>query len=308
MTNQPWTAEDIPDQTGRIAVVTGATGGIGYETARVLAEHGATVVLAARDDQRLEAAADRLRTSTPGAAVTTQRVDLASLTDIRAAVDELPDRIDLLVNNAGVMQPSYALTEDGFELQLGINHLGHFALTGLMLGRLLAAPNARIVTVSSNGHRIGRIHFDDLQSARRYRRLRAYAQSKLANLLFAFELQHRLAAADAPTISVAAHPGNANTELERHLRFAMRGMAKLVPHQSVADGVLPLLRAATDPAVQGGEYYGPDGRGEFIGHPVRVRAHRRAYDAAAQQRLWHESEQLTGVRYAIGYAVSSQIE
>jgi NAD(P)-dependent dehydrogenase (short-subunit alcohol dehydrogenase family) len=300
-----WSADDIPDQSGRIAVVTGATGGLGYETARVLAEHGATVVLAARDDQRLEAAADRLRAF---GAVTTQRVDLASLRSIRAAVDELPDRIDLLVNNAGVMQPPYALTEDGFELQLGINHLGHFALTGLMLGRLLTAPNARIVTVSSNGHRIGRINFDDLQSAHRYRRLRTYAQSKLANLLFAFELQHRLANAGAPVISVAAHPGNADTDLERHLSFAMRGMAKLVPHQSVSEGVLPLLRAATDPAVQGGEYYGPDGRGEFTGHPVRVTAHRRAYDTATQQRLWRESEQLTGVRYATGYAASSQIE
>lgn len=294
-----WTAEDIPDQHGRVAVVTGATGGLGYETARVLAEHGATVVLAGRDERRLTEAADRLGAGTV-------RLDLASLASIRDAVAELPDRIDLLVNNAGVMQPPYGLTEDGFELQLGINHLGHFALTGLLLDRLLATPHARIVTVSSNGHRIGRIDFDDLQSARRYRRLRAYAQSKLANLLFAFELQRRLSTTRA--ISVAAHPGNARTDLERHLRLAMRGMAKLVPHQSVADGALPVLRAATDPAVRGGVYYGPDGRGEFTGAPVLVTAHRRAYDAATQQRLWYESEHLTGVRYTMGYAASSQIE
>jgi NAD(P)-dependent dehydrogenase (short-subunit alcohol dehydrogenase family) len=297
-----WTADDMPNLEGRVAVVTGANSGLGFEAARMLAEHGAHVVMACRDVQRGEAAAERIKGS-----VAVQRLDLASLASIREAaghIRELHRRLDLLVNNAGVMVPPYTRTEDGFELQFGVNHLGHFALTGLVLDRLLAAPGSRIVTVSSNGHRLGRIAFDDLQSERRYRRVAAYAQSKLANLLFTFELQRRLAAAGASTSALAAHPGTASTELERHVSWWMRLPGLIVPRHAVATAALPTLRAATDPVARGGEYYGPGGRGGFTGHPVRVEPHPRAYDTEVQRRLWEESERLTGVGYVLDPARS----
>jgi len=206
-------------------------------------------------------------------------------------------RIDLLINNAGVMAPPYGRTRDGFELQFGVNHLGHFALTGLVLDMLLAAPGSRVVTVSSNGHRVGDIHFDDLAFERGYRPMRAYGQSKLANLMFTYELQRRLSAAGSATIALAAHPGTAATELERHLPFGMRMLSPLAPHQRADRGALPVLRAAADPAARGGDYYGPGGLGQFTGYPVLVASSRRSHDAAAQQRLWQVSERLTGVTY-----------
>ena len=297
-----WTADDMPNLEGRVAVVTGAISGLGFETARMLAEHGATVVMACRDVQRGKAAADRIKAN-----VAVQRLDLASLVSIRDAAEhirKLHPRIDLLVNNAGVMVPPYTRTEDGFELQLGVNHLGHFALTGLVLDSLLKTPGSRIVTVSSNGHRMGRIAFDDLHSERRYRRVGAYAQSKLANLLFTFELQRRLAAAGASTSALAAHPGTASTELERHVSWWMRLPGLVVPRHAVAIAALPTLRAATDPEARGAEYYGPGGRGGFTGHPVRVEPHSRAHDTEVQRRLWEESERLTGVGYVLDRARS----
>jgi NAD(P)-dependent dehydrogenase (short-subunit alcohol dehydrogenase family) len=275
----------------------------------VLAGHGATVVLTGRDPAKTAAALDELRAAVPAAQVQSAEFDLASLESIRKAAADLTarfPRIDLLINNAGVMMPPYSLTKDGFELQFGTNHLGHFALTGLLLPALLPVPGSRVVTVSSNGHRAGRMDFDNLMSSRRYSRSAAYGRSKLANLMFTYELQRRLAAAGANTIAVAAHPGTARTELTRHMpsvantvmgpRFATLNSWWL---QDAAMGALPTLRAATDPDVIGGTYYGPDGFLQFTGYPIVVRSSGRSHNAEAQRRLWAESEQLTGVTYPV---------
>jgi NAD(P)-dependent dehydrogenase (short-subunit alcohol dehydrogenase family) len=300
-----WTEANVPDQAGRTAVVTGANSGIGFEAARVLAARGARVILACRDMARAKEAADRIGAVAPGADVGVVRLDLASLASAREAADELRSactRIDLLVNNAGVMMPPYGVTADGFELQFGVNHLGHFALTGLLLDRLAGVPGARVVTVSSINHRQGRVNFDDLQSRRGYRRDAGYGQSKLANLMFTYELQRRLAAAGERAIAVAAHPGLSATRLPRYLSPVSRTFFVLVERpfaQSAAMGALPTLRAAADPAVRGGEYYGPAGPGEIRGFPRLVSSSEAARDEAAQKRLWQESERLTGVSYAI---------
>ncbi|WP_422742434.1 SDR family NAD(P)-dependent oxidoreductase [Mycobacterium sp. WMMD1722] len=296
-----WTAEDIPDQTGRTAVITGANTGLGYETARALVAHGARVVLAVRNLDKGKAAADLIARRYPGADVAVQELDLTSLGSIESAAESLTgaeDRIDLLINNAGVMMTPKATTQDGFELQFGTNHLGHFALTGRLLDRLLATPGSRVVTVSSMGHRFARggIRFDDLQSERSYNRLRAYGQSKLANLLFTYELQRRLRGRDV--IAVAAHPGGSSSELSRHVPGPVQAAFGLI-EQSTEMGALPTLRAATDPAVLGGQYYGPGGPAELRGHPMVVASSRRSHDVEAQHRLWTVSEQLTGVAFPV---------
>ena len=301
----PWTVADVSDQQGRTAVVTGSNTGIGYEAAAVLAQRGAITVLACRDTGKAERAAARLSAAAPQATVSVVRLDLASLDSVRAAAEQIRashERLDLLINNAGLMMPPHGTTADGFELQLGTNHLGHFALTSLLLDLMLSVPGSRVVTVSSNGHRGGRINFADLQSERRYGRMSAYAQSKLANLMFTYELERRLRAAEAPTIALAAHPGTASTELVRHipgpLRTAYAATGGLFT-QSATMGALPTLRAATDPAAHGGEYYGPSGLGQMKGYPVLVSSNSRSHDEAAQRRLWAESERLTGVTYPV---------
>jgi len=307
-----WTEADVPDQRGRTAVITGANTGLGLETARVLAARGAQVILACRDLGRAKEAAARILGASrplagaPPVGVQAVRLDLASLASVRQAAGEIGSAcgpIDLLINNAGVMMTPYGHTADGFEFQLGINHFGHFALTGLLLGRMLGREGSRVVTVSSNGHKSGRIDFDDLHAERRYRRMAAYYQSKLANLMFTYELQRRLAAAaGARTQALAAHPGKARTELTRYLpawaRFEDLAIEQPFGH-SAAMGALATLRAATDPAARGGEYYGPGGRGELRGYPRLVAPSERARDVDAQQRLWRESERLTGVSYPV---------
>jgi NAD(P)-dependent dehydrogenase (short-subunit alcohol dehydrogenase family) len=291
-----WTEADVPAQRGRTAVITGANTGLGFETARVLAARGAQVVLACRDLGRAKEATARIAGD-----VQPVRLDLASLASVREAAEEIGP-VDLLINNAGVMMTPFGRTADGFELQLGVNHLGHFALTGLLLERMLGREGSRVVTVSSNGHKSGRIDFGDLQSQRRYRRMAAYYQSKLANLMFTYELQRRLAAARARTQALAAHPGKARTELTRYLPGWMR-LEDLVLEQplgqNAAMGALATLRAAADPHARGGEYYGPGGRGEVRGYPRLVASSERARDIDAQQRLWRESERLTGVSYPV---------
>jgi len=302
-TDNRWTAADVPDQHGRTVVITGANSGLGFEAARVLAERGATVVLACRDTDRADEAADRIRADAPRADIRSTRLDLGSLASIRSAAERLRvdhPRIDLLINNAGLMMPPYGRTEDGFELQFGTNHLGHFALTGLLLDHLITVPGSRIVTISSNAHKGGRINFDDLQSDERYGRMAAYGQSKLANLLFTYELQRRLADAGAETIAVAAHPGGSRTGLTRHVSRPLRpvtGLLMRIMGQSAAMGALPTLRAAVDPAVRGGDYYGPDGRSGQTGYPTVVESNARSHDSATQRRLWTESERLTGISY-----------
>jgi NAD(P)-dependent dehydrogenase (short-subunit alcohol dehydrogenase family) len=298
-----WAAADIPDQTGRVAVITGANTGLGYETATALAAHGAHVVLAVRNLDKGKDAALLIGRRYPSSSVALQELDLTSLESVRAAAAQLRsdhDRIDLLINNAGVMFTSESTTKDGFELQFGTNHLGHFALTGLLLDRLLGAPGSRVVAVSSTAHRSGRIRFDDLQWRRGYSAVGAYAQSKLANLLFTYELQRRLA--DTKTIAVAAHPGVSKTELDRNTSAwlgLVTNTSGLIA-QDAAMGALPTLRAATDVGVAGGQYFGPGGLGHVRGYPKVVRSSRRSHDVEAQKRLWTVSEKLTGVVYPIG--------
>jgi NAD(P)-dependent dehydrogenase (short-subunit alcohol dehydrogenase family) len=290
-----WTIADIPDQTGRTAVITGANTGLGYETALALAARGARVVLAVRNLDKGRSAADLITRRNPGSDVSLQQLDLTSLASIDEAAGQLRaahDRIDLLINNAGVMMTPKSTTKDGFELQFGTNHLGHFALTGRLLDRLLATPDSRVVTVSSMGHRFGRMRFDDLQSERSYHRVGAYGQSKLANLMFTYELQRRLAGTD--TIAVAAHPGGSSSELSRHLPSFVQQVFKPL-EQGTDMGALPTLRAATDPTVLGGQYVGPGGFAEMRGYPKIVGSSARSHNVAAQQRLWAVSEELTGV-------------
>jgi NAD(P)-dependent dehydrogenase (short-subunit alcohol dehydrogenase family) len=299
--NARWTSDDVPGQQGRLAVVTGANTGLGFETAQVLAAHGATVVLAVRDIEKGKRAAARIAGTAPGADVMVEPLDLTSLDSIRAAADELRakhPRIDLLINNAGVMFPPRQTTRDGFELQFGTNHLGHFALTGLLLEHMLPVPGSRVVTVSSIAHRIqARINFDDLQSERSYSRVGAYGQSKLANLMFTYELQRRMPGAGT-TIAVAAHPGLADTELTRNSPAITAVLARLIS-QKAARGALPTLRAATDPGVLGGQYYGPGGFLGARGYPKLAESSGQSHDTAIQRRLWTVSEELTGVTFPV---------
>jgi NAD(P)-dependent dehydrogenase (short-subunit alcohol dehydrogenase family) len=308
-TAHQWTEASVPSQRGRVAVVTGGSAGLGFETARILTGAGAVVVLACRNLDRAAAAADRIRGRLPAAEIGLVELDLAVQRSVREAAGQLRDRyprIDLLINNAGGINPRYQRTADGFERTLATNHLGPFALTGLLLDQLLATPGSRVVTVSSIGHRRGTIDFTDLQADRGYRFREAYFQSKLANLMFSYELQRRLAAAGAPTIAVAAHPGNARTEFGRDMsalvRVAMNPRLRPLTWwlmQSPQIGALATVRATTDPAARGGDYYGPPGRAQFTGYPERVESSPRSHDLAAQQRLWLESERLTGVSYPV---------
>jgi NAD(P)-dependent dehydrogenase (short-subunit alcohol dehydrogenase family) len=295
-----WTAADIPDLSGRLAVVTGANSGLGLVTARELARAGARVVIACRNVEKGQAAA----ASVPGDPEV-RRLDLADLGSVRefsAGIAADFATLDLLVNNAGVMAPPRRLTVDGFESQFGTNHLGHFALTGLLLPLLVNAGGGRVVTVSSGAHRIpGGIRFDDLQGERSYIAWRAYGQSKLANLMFCFELARRSSAAGSGLVSVAAHPGYARTNLQfagpRFWEAALMRVTNLVLAQSAEMGALPSLYAAVVPDLPGGTFVGPDGRGEQRGYPKVVTAADKAYDEAAWLRLWEVSEQLTGVVY-----------
>jgi len=303
-----WTANDITSQKGKTVVVTGANSGIGFEAAAQLAAKGAHVVLACRDQRKGQTALDAIKAAHPHASVALMPLDLADLKSIRSFAEALRKThatIDLLCNNAGVMAIPRRTTADGFEMQFGTNHLGHFALTGLLLDRLLAAADARVVTVSSNAHKFGSVHFEDLQSERRYWKWLVYSQSKLANLLFAFELQRRLSAAGASTISVACHHGYAATNLQAvgprmqgsSLAESVMGLANRLFAQPAAMGALPTLYAATAPDVQPGDYIGPDGFAEQSGYPKKVASNSRSRDPEAQRRLWEVSEQLTGVTY-----------
>ncbi|MFF3862859.1 oxidoreductase [Streptomyces sp. NPDC002209] len=302
-----WTAENIPDQSGRTAVVTGANSGIGYVAARELARHGAHVVLACRSAARGRAAVVRLRAEVPGAEVEFVPLDLADLGSVREFAKAFGQRrpsLDLLVNNAGVMALPFGRTADGFETQFGVNHLGHFALTGLLLPQLMAAaPGARIVTVSSGFHALGDIDLDDLNSEHRYRRWIAYGRSKTANLLFTHELARRLDAVGSGIVAAAAHPGYASTNLhvgasrqEGHRpMFRLMGLGAAVLAQSAASGALPTLYAATAPGVRPDAFHGP--RLGWRGAPARSWRAKWTLDDASGERLWAASEKLTSVPY-----------
>jgi NAD(P)-dependent dehydrogenase (short-subunit alcohol dehydrogenase family) len=310
MTSPTWSASDVPDQRGRTAIVSGANSGIGLEAAAALAARGAHVILACRDAAKAKDARDEIERRHGAVSVEIRALDLASLASVRAFADGVLEdhpRVDLLVNNAGVMAIPRRSTADGFEMQLGTNHLGHFALTGLLFERLRATPGSRVVTVSSTMHRPGRIHFDDLQLERAYRKWVAYAQSKLANLLFAYELDRRLRRTGAEVASVAAHPGYAATNLqtvgarmerraflERFYEFGNRILA-----QPAAMGALPTLYAATASGVASGDYLGPSGFAELWGAPRKVASSARSRDETSARRLWEVSESLTGVRFPL---------
>jgi NAD(P)-dependent dehydrogenase (short-subunit alcohol dehydrogenase family) len=298
----PWTPDQIPDQHGRTAIVTGANSGIGLAAARELARAGAHVIMACRDTAKGERAAQSIREQVPDAELDVAALDLASLDSVRQFAEGYSFAgPDLLINNAGVMVPPKRTTADGFELQFGTNHLGHFALTGRLLDKLLTTPDSRVVTVSSTAHKIGRINFDDLQSARSYRRWPAYGQSKLANLLFALELDRRLRAGDSGLLSVAAHPGYAATNLQFAVtpsRIERIGSVVLnrIWAQDADHGALPTLYAATAD-IAGGSFVGPDGFQEMRGHPTLVKPTRAAQDPDTARRLWDVSESLTGVSF-----------
>jgi NAD(P)-dependent dehydrogenase (short-subunit alcohol dehydrogenase family) len=299
-----WTAEDIPDQAGRVAVVTGANSGLGFVTARELARAGARVILAAREG-KAQGAESEIAKAVPGAELEPRELDLADLASVRAFAKELAaahHRIDVLVNNAGVMMPPRSTTADGFELQFGTNHLGHFALTGLLLERLAASErDPRVVTISSIEHYAGRLDFDDLQSEDEYSPRDAYQQSKFANAVFGIELDRRLRASGSPVKSVLAHPGYTDTNLQRSGPFGLMRIAlefgNRIIAQGVDDGALPQLYAATMPDVEGGEFIGPDGFRALRGAPTRVHPTRRARDEETGRRLWEVSEELTGVSF-----------
>jgi NAD(P)-dependent dehydrogenase (short-subunit alcohol dehydrogenase family) len=306
-----WTAAQIPDQAGRLAVVTGANSGLGLVTARELARKGALAVLACRNLAKGEEARRAIEVRAPAATVEVRELDLASLGSVRAFAEALRadhEGIDLLVNNAGVMATPRERTADGFELQFGTNHLGHFALTGLVIDMLEGRDDARVVTMSSYAHRFGRIALDNLGGERRYFRWRAYGQSKLANLMFALELDRRLRAAGSATKSVAAHPGYAATNLQHAGPNKLDEVIMAVPNRVFAQsdemGALPTLYAATAPGVEGGSFFGPDGVGEQRGHPKRVSPNAAARDEETARRLWEVSERMTGVRFELAGAAA----
>ena len=303
-----WSSEQIPDQHGRTAIVTGANSGLGLVTARELARRGARVILACRNVDKGAKAVREIEAAALGADVELAPLDLGDLSSVEAFADSFrssheSEGLDLLINNAGVMAPPRRETADGFELQLGTNLLGHFALTARLIGSMQGRVDARVVTLSSNAHKMGRIDFDDLQSERRYTRWGAYGQSKLADLMFSLELDRRLRASGSSVKSIAAHPGYAATNLQTAAapavdRIVMQ-LTNLLVAQSADMGALPSLYAATYRGLEGGSYVGPDGIGEFRGHPHLVSPNRAARDEQAGARLWSASEELTGVSFEL---------
>ncbi|WP_436901727.1 oxidoreductase [Halovenus halobia] len=304
-----WAADSVPDQSGQTVIVTGANSGLGFEATKVLAGKGAHVVLACRSVERGEDARDSIREEFPAASLSVRELDLASLASIRSFAETFTDEydsLDILCNNAGVMAIPRQETEDGFEMQFGVNHLGHFALTGLLLDTLESTSGqARVVTHSSGAHERGRIDFDDLHSEDSYAKWGAYGQSKLANLLFAYELDRRLNDAGSNVLSTACHPGYADTNLQRRgpeqsgsrLRLAGMKLANFVLAQSAEAGALPLLYAATDESIEGGEYVGPGGFVNMRGTPEIQQSNERSRDEETAERLWTVSEEQTGVKY-----------
>ncbi len=296
---EPFTEASVPDQTGRTAFITGANSGIGFEAARVLAGQGARVLIGCRSAERATAARDRLLEIHPTADVEIVSLDLANLASVREAAERVKQeaRVDLLINNAGIMIPPREETADGFESQFGVNHLGHFALTGLLIDKVGETPGSRVVSVSSNAHKGGKIDFDDINAEKSYGRIARYNMSKLANLVFIHELQRRLTAAGAKTIAVACHPGVSETELARYIPSWVMWFSpilRMMSHEP-PEAALPTLRAATDPDVEGGQYFGPSGMAELFGSPILVKPIGASRDEAIARRLWDLSIEMTGV-------------
>ena len=300
MSTRRWNASQIEDQTGRVAIVTGASSGIGFETAKVLSGKNATVIIAVRSQQKGDRAVERILSDVPGANVSVILLDLANLDSVERFVNDFRqryDRLDLLINNAGVMVPPYSTTKDGFELQMGTNHMGHFALTGQLMDLLEKTEGSRVVAVSSMAHRGGRLDFEDLDwKGRQYEPWKAYGDSKLANLYFVYELQRRLARHSKGPIIAAAHPGWTATDLQRH-----SGLSRFLNGffaQDTTMGALPTLYAAVGPDVKSGDYFGPSGMLQFKGYPKKVGSSELSHDASIAETLWEVSEERTGVRYS----------
>jgi len=294
-----FTDADVPDQTGKTIFITGANTGLGYEAAKVLAGKGARVLIGCRSKDKAQQARSKILAEHPGADIAVVELDLGSLDSVKKAARTVATepRLDVLINNAGIMIPPYELTRDGFESQFGVNHLGPFALTCLLLDTLRSTPDSRVVSTASIAHKRGKIHFDDINAEQGYNTMARYAQSKLANLYFAYELQRRLAASGATIISVAAHPGIATTELSRYLPRALVMLTPLFQplFNTAAQGAWPTLCAATMPGVRGGEYYGPAKRVETAGPAVKVKSTRSSHDRAVARELWDLSIAMTGV-------------
>lgn len=298
-----WNADNIPELTDRVVIVTGANCGLGYEDTKALTSKGATIIMACRDINKAEEALAQIQQETPNAKADIMQIDLADLASIRRFAGQFMseyDRLDILINNAGLMIPPFMKTADGFEIQFGTNHLGHFALTGLLLDRIINTPKARIVTVSSSAHRMGgKIDFDNLNAEKGYKKYAAYSQSKLANLLFTYELQRRFETNQIDAIAVAAHPGGASTNLQRYSGKILNILFMPVIMKAET-GALPTLYAATAPEVRGGEYFGPSGLfSGLIGlrRPAKVLSSKNSYDTSVARKLWEVSEELTGVSY-----------
>jgi len=303
--NENWTIENIPDLSGKIIIITGANSGIGFESAREFVRKGAEVIVASRNPEKAEQAIVKIREELPAANLKFIELDLANLASIRKFTEEFKlgySRLDILLNNAGIMLVPFGKTVDGFERTVGTNYLGHFALTGQLLDRLSATPGARVVSVASNAHYAGEMDFNDLLFDNGgYAPMKAYGRSKLANLLFTYELQRRFQSTGNEVIALAAHPGISATELANHLFFNLiswliQPVMKLI-FQSSAMGALPSLRAAVDPEAQGGQYYGPDGQGEKSGYPIVVDSNSASKNEEDASRLWDISEKLTGIKY-----------
>ena len=301
-----WTAADIPSQTNLVAIVTGANSGIGFETAKALAAKGAEVVMACRNLQKADFAADSIRAQLPGAQLMVLHLDLADLASVHAFAEAFSrdfDKLNLLINNAGVMVPPFSKTKDGFELQFGANHLGHFALTGLLMPHIRKTPWTRVVNVSSGAHRMGKLEFDNLQAEKGYKPWAAYGQSKLANLLFMRQLNVYFAREQLDALAAAAHPGITKTSL--HATSAIGKVFNPLFGQEAEMGALPTLYAATAPDVRPDDYYGPNGFQEMRGYPEKVSMSADAQNSALAERLWRVSEKLTGVDYPTENAVTA---
>lgn len=304
--DQNWTANNIPDLSGKIIIITGANSGIGYESTREFARKGAEVIVASRDELKAEAAILKIKKEIPDAKLKFMELNLAQLDSVRKFAKEFNSnytRLDILLNNAGIMMVPYGKTIDGFEATLGTNHLGHFLLTGLLLDRLSSTAGARVVNVSSNAHYAGDMDFENLlfENEHEYTPMKAYSRSKLANLLFTYELQRRFESSGMDVIALAAHPGISATNLANHLVFdwlawLIQPMMKLF-FQNSDMGALPSIRAAVDPEAEGSQYYGPDGKGEKSGYPVIVSSNEASHDLQDANKLWQVSEQLTGINY-----------
>ena len=303
-----WTSENISDLSGKVIIVTGGNSGLGYESVKAFAMKGADVVLASRSMEKGEEARAEILKDVPDGKIEVMQLDLGDLESVKNFASEFKlghKKLDVLLNNAGIMMTPYFTTKDGFEAQLGTNHLGHFALTGLMMDVILKTQGARIVNVSSGAHKSGEMDFSNLQyeNGIGYKPMKAYGRSKLSNLLFTYELQRKLEAAKKDTISVAAHPGVAMTNLARHLegKFLYKILTPLfkMMAQDQAMGALPQIRASVDPDVKGSEYYGPDGKKEYKGYPVLVPSNEASHNLEDAAKLWEESEKLTGVNIDI---------